>query len=87
MYLAQMTDNPVTVYIKIQNDEKHSVSLGDVLENDFYFYLCVYVAMVNRTYSSMSFKNCQQVRVLTQATCNKKIPSLSVPFYGVYVGS
>lgn len=67
MYLAQMTDNPVTVYIKIQNDKKHSVSLVDVLENYFYFHLCVYVAMVNRTYSSMSFKNCQQVHVLTQA--------------------
>lgn len=81
-----MTDNPATVYIKIQNDKKHSVSQGNVLENYFCFHLCVYVAMVNRTYSSMSFKNCQQVHALTQAIC-KKIPSLSVPFYGVYVGS
>lgn len=76
MYLAQMTDNPVTLYVKIQNDKNHSVSLGDVLENYFYFHLCVCVAMVNRTYSNMSFKNCQQVYVLTQ----KHVVRKSHPF-------
>lgn len=61
--------------------------LGDVLGNYFYFHLFVYVAMVNRMYSSISFKNCQQVCVLIQTPYNKKIPSLCVSFYGVYVGS
>lgn len=74
MYLAQMTDNPVTVYIKTQSDKKHSVILGHVLENYFYFHLFVYVAMVNSTCSNISFKNCQQVCVLIQTPCNKENP-------------
>jgi len=82
-----MTDSPVTVHIKIQNDKKHSMVLGDVTEDYFYFHLFVYVAMVNRTYSNISFKKCQQVCALIKTPYNKKIPSLHVSFHAVYVES
>lgn len=39
-----------------------------VLENCFYFHLFVYVAVVNRMYSSISFKNGQQVCINSSTT-------------------
>lgn len=37
------------------------------LENYFYFHISVYVAMMNRMYSNISFKNGQQVCINSSA--------------------